>query len=536
MGWWRFLQAQCSFTFADDHPGEVPEDEADWACPHDSHGDSRYCVFHMPVEEKEEAGVSEAEVKHELLRKISSPGERRKQFRGAVFRDLDLGHAVLEAEDNHPIDLSHARFEGSVDLSHTDVYQPLLLEGARIGDRLWMTKAEFESYCNLRDVTFEGFEDGKDAFFHGPVFFERSRFAGAGTYEEYEQFVGSFDGAVFEEKVSFDHAGLEGRLDMRETYIEKALFHSTRLDVLFLGSAEVRQIFLTAVRTVEDEAYVSFAQAHIAGGVLNQPYFVEDGEVRYPDEAVYYNFERARIGDIGLKSDQDGRLFEYVYLLEAEFDGFDFREYEGYLEPGWDLHRYEGPLLKEGNIRGKLTRDREEEPAGREMTYLRARKGAEANGYDRAASAFFINQKRERRYRHLAGAKDGDRSLGVRVKSLAEYAGNRLMGAISGHGERPWRVIGSSLSVIVACALLYPLLGGINSADNGILTYASSGSFIEAADVIGQSLYFSTTTFTTLGFGDLYPVGRPAQLLAGFESLTGALLVALLVFVLGKRS
>lgn len=48
-------------------------------------------------------------------------------------------------------------------------------------------------------------------------------------------------------------------------------------------------------------------------------------------------------------------------------------------------------------------------------------------------------------------------------------------------------------------------------------------------------LYFSVITFTTIGYGDLYPVGTFAKVLVGAESLSGAVLVALFVFVLGRR-
>lgn len=48
--------------------------------------------------------------------------------------------------------------------------------------------------------------------------------------------------------------------------------------------------------------------------------------------------------------------------------------------------------------------------------------------------------------------------------------------------------------------------------------------------------YFSAVTFTTLGYGDIQPASGAAQLLATVESFVGALLMALLVFVLGRRT
>lgn len=48
-------------------------------------------------------------------------------------------------------------------------------------------------------------------------------------------------------------------------------------------------------------------------------------------------------------------------------------------------------------------------------------------------------------------------------------------------------------------------------------------------------LYFSIITFTTIGYGDLYPVGAWAKILVGIESLGGAILIALFIFVLGRQ-
>ena len=53
--------------------------------------------------------------------------------------------------------------------------------------------------------------------------------------------------------------------------------------------------------------------------------------------------------------------------------------------------------------------------------------------------------------------------------------------------------------------------------------------------VFGKSLYFSTVTFATLGFGDIQPIGSVARMIAGVEALLGQMLMALLVFVLTRN-
>lgn len=111
---------------------------------------------------------------------------------------------------------------------------------------------------------------------------------------------------------------------------------------------------------------------------------------------------------------------------------------------------------------------------------------------------------------------------------------------IVGYGISPFRVLGFSGLLVVLFAILFPLTGGIQEvrADQAI-TYTindpQSASPTWLATVIFKSLYFSVVTFATLGYGDIQPIGMSARLLAGFEAILGALLSALMVFVLARR-
>lgn len=71
----------------------------------------------------------------------------------------------------------------------------------------------------------------------------------------------------------------------------------------------------------------------------------------------------------------------------------------------------------------------------------------------------------------------------------------------------------------VAEMLLYAL------AYHGLSKLAGSGTLSAgAANSFSSCLYFSAETFTSLGFGDVTPIG-PVRLLAGMEALNGLLLV-----------
>ncbi|HIC62018.1 MAG TPA: two pore domain potassium channel family protein [Marine Group III euryarchaeote] len=48
-------------------------------------------------------------------------------------------------------------------------------------------------------------------------------------------------------------------------------------------------------------------------------------------------------------------------------------------------------------------------------------------------------------------------------------------------------------------------------------------------------LYYSVVTFTTLGYGDIVPVGPLAKMLSITEALSGVFLMSLLVVTLSRR-
>lgn len=111
---------------------------------------------------------------------------------------------------------------------------------------------------------------------------------------------------------------------------------------------------------------------------------------------------------------------------------------------------------------------------------------------------------------------------------------------LMGYGHNPWRVLAASLLLIVVCAGLYPLTGGVQ--ETGVertITYTledpTDAPRWWVASVFLRSLYFSVTTFATLGYGDFQPIGGMARALAGAEALVGGLLMALLVVVLFRR-
>ncbi len=99
-----------------------------------------------------------------------------------------------------------------------------------------------------------------------------------------------------------------------------------------------------------------------------------------------------------------------------------------------------------------------------------------------------------------------------------------IWGWTAGYGTRPGRLVMLGILVSVMYALLYAAAGGLGTAG------AQAHDFVSA-------LYFSFTTFATLGYGDLsYSAEHPwLRLLSTTEAWAGAIIIALFVAVMARK-
>lgn len=94
-------------------------------------------------------------------------------------------------------------------------------------------------------------------------------------------------------------------------------------------------------------------------------------------------------------------------------------------------------------------------------------------------------------------------------------------------GPRRLGIRGRMILVVFACFLAHTIEVWVYALGFWLL-----GDELELVSTVGNApadlfdyVYFSATTYTSLGFGDVYPAGE-ARLLAGVEALNGLLLIA----------
>ena len=128
------------------------------------------------------------------------------------------------------------------------------------------------------------------------------------------------------------------------------------------------------------------------------------------------------------------------------------------------------------------------------------------------------------------------REMVMRRKQMPRFSGRRLISRLvdlfSGYGENPLRVVLFSIGLIGLCGLLFFLIGLHHAGE--IFGLNLQHSIGQNLTHLGNCIYFSVVTFTTLGYGDISPVGwsRP---LAAFEAFSGSFTMALFVVVFVKK-
>ena len=574
----------------------VLNEDGVWTCPHDAEGEDERCIFHRPVEEKDESRALNAFVDALASRPEDDTTERdrRRQFLGARFGRLDSSGFEELQRVSGDLRLSHANVEGAVDLSEVVFEGSVSFAGATLRpaqsdpdgasatfrDATFKAETSFEDATfgvgSFRGVTFGGRTSFAEVHSEEMLSFEEATFERSSDFREatFERLV-SFDRAVFRERADFFESTFADADVPDETYAVRpaARFSGTAFEAgadfslstfeveadfslaTFGGNTGFTQTFFDAEADFMNasfgsnvdfkgssfEASASFYEASFNGTA-------EFGGVTLADQ----QFRRADLTDANFtgavlqRANFESALLSRATLFRADLRGArisgavmgDVRVDEGTQFLGHPSDDSDSPHTisairsRQPCVYDPAYGDDEHADADTAKTVYRALEDlGRRTGRSRLQARCFVRRQDLQKSGYWDDATAADATVEERLVAGARWWRSAVARTMLLYGESPWRVIGYSLLTVLGFALLYPLGGWMRPAGGDPVQYDGLASLAE----LGNSLYYSTLTFTALGFGDFQPVGF-GRVLTTIEASLGAVLLALLVFILGRRA
>ena len=205
-------------------------------------------------------------------------------------------------------------------------------------------------------------------------------------------------------------------------------------------------------------------------------------------------------------------------LIEANLSRSDLWNTKLYNIKLWRTNLSDAFSLSKKNFRSSqkklatYTRINEKGVLSAEESYRDLKRYFLSNGrYDDASWASFKEKTMEK--------------LLLKKKGNLAYLPSLVMDILCGYGERPHRIIFSSFLVILIYAFLYKFFGAIKFTEAPLYTIS-----------MGDYIYYSVITFTTVGYGDFIPKEVLFyRSLAASEAFIGTFMIGLFIFTLARK-
>jgi uncharacterized protein YjbI with pentapeptide repeats len=565
---------------------DVLNEDGVWTCPHDAEEEEDLCIFHLPPNNKPD-NINYGNRIEDLVENADTDiRKNRTQFIGSYFTDLDISGSVIHNTSDSNINMKHTQFFGDADFSDSELhgfvfsgakfhgdanFKNSCLYGAKVprisskfGEKDNRIFIQFYDVSFYKGADFTNVEFQSETVFDKSQFFEYSRFGGcafyssvsfkknvfegkshfAGVYFEKDVHFGSifneyaaFHGSIFNQYTEFTGTKFNSGTDFeRTTFNEQVDFGLVTFreevsfnEAEFSGHAQFGE--------TEFKSDIDFSEAEFISGAILKELDLSGGDFRYSTlnncnlQSVDFtdanlsnaeingsNMERALLNRTDLFDSQlNGCAFYGAIFGNSQInEGTDFGNrcvYDPKYDSEFDLssiNRLE--TMEQVSEMGRLTK-----AAGQ---YRIIEKLARENAFPDMVSHNFIRRQEIHREQHRQGGRWGRWLRATASKYVLEY------------GENPWRLIATGLITVVGFGLLYPLVGGLQPTNGSTITLSRT---INNPILLLQSIYYSTLTFTTLGMGDFLPVGL-GRVLTTIETSLGAIIIALLVFVFGRRA
>ncbi|MCK4796210.1 MAG: pentapeptide repeat-containing protein [Spirochaetes bacterium] len=493
-----------------------------WGCPYEKLPDSEYCIFHLKDDNKDieefNKGINEILETDETVINFTgfyfppnTADFKRKLIRKNIIFDLAQFSGMVNFAGvifSKYASFDWAKFFNVGNFINTNFKGKASFEGAEFSEVGYFKNSKFKE-----DTNFQGAKFSKDAFFtsvdfSGDASFEVTKFSG-NTYFERAKFSGnsSFKGINFVGIINFNNAIFYDKPTFFQTVFSgDALFNGTR----FLGKTNFNSSeFLGKTSFVNAEflELVTFLTAIFDGKTYFSPF--KSKEMKF--ENTFFS------NNVRIKAN----------LSQCCFNGSNIERVD-LSDSTWSEQKNQGLITKIYNYffnssiticeasQGELASNWKK----LEGIYRRLKQSYQKSGDYETAGKFYFQEMECKR-----------KQLGYFHRQFQ----NVFYRGFCGYGEKPFNVVLISIITMFAFAISY-FYNGIEINGTDTINYRISLNFFDFSWVNDflWSFYTSIITFTTLGYGDVHPVGL-SRVFASIESLIGIFMTALFIFVFTRK-
>ncbi|MGD2251182.1 MAG: pentapeptide repeat-containing protein [Candidatus Methanofastidiosia archaeon] len=580
---------RCSYTWKewDSEKGEYVEKQ----CQKETwEGSDEFCIFHDPSPDKdvdlfrkklEEQMESETKKynfigyyfpgswdfssqEFEIDANFSGAIFQNADFRGATFQDANFEKATFqdanfreatfqdanfwEATFRGTADFWEATFRGTADFweatfqgtaSFSGVFQDADFGGATFQGTAYFWEATFQD-AYFGGATFQGtayfweatFQDAdfREATFRGTAYFRGATFQDADFGGATFQGAADFRGATFQGTVYF------GGATFQDAYFREATFQGT----VYFGGATFQDAYFGGA-TFQDAYFreATFQDADFRGATFQDANFREatfqDADFREATFRGTADFRGATFHKkVELAPENNEKMnFKYTEFLFKSYITADLSktlfhrasiENVAFVDCEWpdDYIIFEEKHMNDEDI--NLTFNQ------LETIYRDLKQNMQNHGdYDTAGKFYYREMEMKRNQYKLFRKK---------------WWIQNILRILCGYGEKPLWVIRNAIIIVILGAISYffsgiARVGAEIPVGNSpyIINYSlnSLNLSITLLNDFFYCLYYSVVTFTTLGYGDIHPVGKISHAISFIEAFIGAFFIALFVVVVVRK-
>ena len=118
--------------------------------------------------------------------------------------------------------------------------------------------------------------------------------------------------------------------------------------------------------------------------------------------------------------------------------------------------------------------------------------------------------------------------------------GSKIIEITTGYGEKISNIIFTIIGIILICMILYGIegvkYGDPINGDRIIGFFTEDAQKFGLLNTIGNLFYFSVVVYSTVGFGEMLPIGLLGKSVMIFEGILGGLVLAILIIALYKKT